>query len=162
MCCDQENSSRGSTNPPSLERSCCCKCMKTICRGVERMCCNYCDKESHKGCTGVTRDAYQRPKPPQKQRLNLWEMLFFYSSRSYSHWSVYRWNWTKENRAQEKFDRTTGECRWNQHQDGWIKRTCFWIGPRKSRLHILAYLIREFEDVLKFHAPFLNTFNTTI
>ena len=59
MCCNQENSSRGTTNPPILERSCCCKCKKTICRGVERMHCKNCDKESHKGCTGLTRDAYQ-------------------------------------------------------------------------------------------------------
>ena len=59
VCCTQENSIWGSTNPPPLERSRCCKFKKTICRGVERMHCNNCDKESHKGCTGLKRDAYQ-------------------------------------------------------------------------------------------------------
>ena len=59
VCSDQGNDNPSSANRPVLEKSSCCKCKKAICRGVERMCCNKCSKESHKGCTGLTRDAYQ-------------------------------------------------------------------------------------------------------
>ena len=55
-CCDREPD-----NTPSrpLEKSTCLKCKRTISKGKERMRCNKCMKESHKGCTGLTRDAYQ-------------------------------------------------------------------------------------------------------
>ena len=55
-CCDIQTN-----NTPSqpLEKSKCLMCKSTISRGKERMRCNKCKKESHKCCTGLTRDAYQ-------------------------------------------------------------------------------------------------------
>ena len=58
-CCNVEDNIPGSKDQAPLEKGSCCKCKKAICRGVERMRCNKCSKESHKGCTGLTRDAYQ-------------------------------------------------------------------------------------------------------
>ena len=55
-CCDIQP-----TNTPAqhLEKSKCLKCKSAISRGKERMRCTKCKKESHKCCTGLTRDAYQ-------------------------------------------------------------------------------------------------------